>query len=306
MIKLESISFSYPNQAELFDQLDLQIAKGSLFGLLGPNGAGKTTLISVMTGQIKPKSGKVSIDGASYSDRRSTILQKLAHIPQEYAFYPQLTAQENLAFFASLYPGSNNRAENIRQAIELTGLEEHAHRPAGQFSGGLKRRLNLAIGLLNRPELIFLDEPTVGIDPQSRHFILQSIRQLNEQGATIVYTSHYMEEIEQLCDRVAIMDHGRILVEGPMGEILEQKSALHLELDLSQHQDKVSELVPRIEQMGLSLAGQTLTGKPNNPNEIQALIGLLNQQEIPILNLSYGKHTLETLFFELTQTHLRD
>ncbi len=306
MIKLESISFSYPNQAELFDKLDLQIPKGSLFGLLGPNGAGKTTLISVMTGQIKPKSGKVSIDGASYGDKRSTILQKLAQIPQEYAFYPQLTAQENLEFFASLYPGVNDKPERIRQAIELTGLEEHAQRTAGQFSGGLKRRLNLAIGLLNRPKLIFLDEPTVGIDPQSRHFILQSIRQLNKEGATIVYTSHYMEEIEQLCDRVAIMDHGRILVQGPMGEILEEKSALQLEIDLSRHQHKRSELMPKIEQMGLSLAGQTITGKPNDPSEINNLIGLLNQAEIPILNLSYGKHTLETLFFELTQTHLRD
>ena len=307
MINLQHIEYHYPQHPPLFKGLNLDIARGSLFGLLGPNGAGKTTLISLMTGQLTPTRGEVRIADATYRKERSGILAKLAYIPQEYAFYPQLSVLENLHFFASLYPGrKRERAQQIQRALELTGLADQAKRLAKHFSGGLKRRLNLAIGLLNKPELIFLDEPTVGIDPQSRHFILQSIRELNKAGSTIVYTSHYMEEIEQLCDVVAIMDHGRILEHGPLNRVLEKRPLLKIELDLKNHPTAAERLEASVKALGLSLAQETVTGYPKHEAEIAELLRTIESEGVPVVNLSYGKHTLEKLFFELTHTRLRD
>lgn len=307
MIKLQQIEYHYPRHPLLFDGINLEIARGALFGLLGPNGAGKTTLISLMTGQRQPSSGEVSINGASYSKARSQILQKLAHIPQEYAFYPQLSVLENLQFFSSLYPKQGRqRAQLIDRALQMTGLTDQAKRLAKHFSGGLKRRLNLAIGLLNEPELIFLDEPTVGIDPQSRHFILQSIKALNKAGSTIVYTSHYMEEIEQLCDQVAIIDHGKILVHGPLQQILQSAPLLTIELQPFAEQSRVMQLRQAVESRGLKLIEQTISGHPKQQGEIAELLKTLHDLGFTVINLGYGKHTLEKLFFELTHTQLRD
>ncbi|MCU7905903.1 MAG: ABC transporter ATP-binding protein [Candidatus Thiodiazotropha sp. (ex Epidulcina cf. delphinae)] len=307
MIKLCAIDFNYAKQPLLFNELSLEITKGSLFGLLGPNGAGKTTLMSLMTGLLTPSQGEVAIDGKGYRNHRFDILSGLAHIPQEYAFYPQLSAAENLQFFSSLYPGTmSQRRRRIEHAIELTGLTGHVKRLAKHFSGGLKRRLNLAIGLLNKPELIFLDEPTVGIDPQSRRFILQSIQALNRAGSTIVYTSHYMEEIEQLCNDVAIMDHGRILVHGPLNRILEKRPMVEIDLDPQQQPLAGTPFNQAIEEMGFTLSHHRITGKPRDQKQIAELLTAVSREGIPILNISYGKHTLEKLFFELTNTHLRD
>ncbi|MCG7987053.1 MAG: ABC transporter ATP-binding protein [Candidatus Thiodiazotropha weberae] len=307
MIKLQQIDYHYPHHPPLFEGVNLAIAKGSLFGLLGPNGAGKTTLISLMTGQLQPAAGEIEIDGQSYPTQRTSILQKLAHIPQEYAFYPQLSVLENLQFFASLYANqARNRAGLIEQALALTGLTEQRERLAKHFSGGLKRRLNLAIGLLNKPQLIFLDEPTVGIDPQSRHFILQSIRELNKAGSTIVYTSHYMEEIEQLCDQVAIMDHGRILVHGPLRQILKRDPQLIVELGPISDQNRYTQLGNALQAKGFNLSELTISGHPKDQTEVSELLQTLASLNLSVINLSYGKHTLEKLFFELTQTHLRD
>jgi ABC-2 type transport system ATP-binding protein len=307
MIKLQQIEYHYPQHPPLLEALDLAIARGSLFGLLGPNGAGKTTLISLMTGQLQPLAGEVVIDGKHYPEQRASILEKLAHIPQEYAFYPQLSVQENLQFFASLYPDKRrNRNQLIDQALTLTGLKQHQDKLAKHFSGGLKRRLNLAIGLLNKPQLIFLDEPTVGIDPQSRHFILQSIRELNKAGSTIVYTSHYMEEIEQLCDQVAIMDHGKILVHGSLRQILKQDPQLNIELEPIVDKQLYQQLSDSLQAQGYQLSEQTISGQPKDQSEVNELLQKLALQNLSVVNLSYGKQTLEKLFFELTQTHLRD
>jgi ABC-2 type transport system ATP-binding protein len=307
VISLQQIEFHYPRHPPLFDGVNLEIAKGSLFGLLGPNGAGKTTLISLMTGQRSPTGGEVRIHGKTYQNARYEILEKLAHIPQEYAFYPQLSVLENLQFFAKLYPKQGSRPnELIETALEQTGLVEHTQRLAKHFSGGLKRRLNLAIGLLNKPQLIFLDEPTVGIDPQSRHFILQSIRALNRAGSTIVYTSHYMEEIEQLCDQVAIMDHGNILVHGPMSQVLKRDPVLTIEIEPIESHNLSKALDEKLEIAGFLRTEQTISGVIRQKGEINELLNMLDTLAIPVVNLSYGKHTLEKLFFELTQTHLRD
>ncbi|MET0068364.1 MAG: ABC transporter ATP-binding protein [Candidatus Thiodiazotropha sp.] len=307
MIRLQQIEYHYPQHPPLFSGLDLEIPQGSLFGLLGPNGAGKTTLISLMTGQRTPQGGEVRIDGLDYRTQRAAILNRLAHIPQDYAFYPQLSALENLQFFAGLYPEmKRQRAAQIARALETTGLTEQAGRPAKHFSGGLKRRLNLAIGLLNQPRLIILDEPTVGIDPQSRHFILASIRALNEGGCTIVYTSHYMEEIEQICSRVAIIDHGRILEQGPLDQILGKHPLLRIDLDPQTPEVQLQPLLESLAAQGLERSGHVISGHPGNIDALPVLLQRLRERDIRVSGLSYGKQTLEKRFFELTQTHLRD
>ncbi|MEN8167624.1 MAG: ABC transporter ATP-binding protein, partial [Pseudomonadota bacterium] len=290
MISLQSIAYAYPEQAKLFEGLDLEIPSGSLFGLLGPNGAGKTTLISLMTGQITPARGEITIQGLDYLHHRHRILTELAFVPQDYAFYPQLTVMENLAFFASLYDfPSHERDARIREALELTGLLDQSKRLAKHFSGGLKRRLNLAIGLLNKPAILFLDEPTVGIDPQSRHFILQAIQELNRTGITIIYTSHYMEEVEQLCNVIAIIDHGRILAHDSMGEILKKPAKLQIALDLPGSPDRLPEsLMTLLQANALEYHNGTIVGLPQKTAHIRQLLDLLDQEHISISTLSYG------------------
>jgi ABC-2 type transport system ATP-binding protein len=307
VISVHDLTFAYPSASPLIQNFDCHVRKGSLYGLLGPNGAGKTTLISLISGLNKPQSGEILIDGKNFKAKRKSIFQRMSVVPQEYAFYGQMTAFENLDFFSRMYPGRKQANDPIQQAIKLTGLENYQHRLAKHFSGGLKRRLNLAIGLLNRPDLLILDEPTTGIDPQSRHFILQAIKDLNTQGTTIVYTSHYMEEVEQLCDEIAIMDHGKILVSGTLDELLHSDSVVKLALACAV--DVLMQnpaLVNFIQTHSLSFEQNYLGGLLAAPSDFYNLMALLQQYAIPIESVSYGRQSLESLFFQLTHRHLRD
>jgi len=211
VIEIRDLRFRYPGAArDALLGLSLQVRDGSLFGLLGPNGSGKTTLISLLTGLLQAASGDVRIgDGAR------------ALVPQDYAFYPRLTVAENLSCFGGVLglQGGELRLR-IDEVTGVAGLPDFLAKRAEHLSGGLKRRLNLAIGLLNRPRLLFLDEPTVGIDPQSRQFILEAIRRLNAEGTTVIYTSHYMDEVQQLCDSIGVLDEGRLLAHGSLDELL--------------------------------------------------------------------------------------
>ena len=306
MIQASNIDFSYDLKMSVLESVNLQIPKGSLFGLIGPNGAGKSTLISLLTGINKPQQGQIHIDGLSYEQHRSRILRKLSMVPQEYAFYPQLKVSENLDFFASLFPGKlKNKKASIRTAIKITGLDSHQNRLAKHFSGGLKRRLNLAIGLLNRPELLILDEPTVGIDPQSRHFILEAIKSLNKNGTTILYTSHYMEEIEQLCDSIAIMDHGEILTVGSLETLLSKKTHIQIntDKDIAQH---VKTLLPFFEKGSLKAISNRFEAVLKDKKILPVLIKNILSNGYNISRVEYGSQTLESLFFNLTRTALRD
>jgi ABC-2 type transport system ATP-binding protein len=217
MIQIENLSYSYLSSASpALNGLSLRVPQGSLFGLLGPNGSGKTTLISLLSGVLPlPARARVGISGPGAS--RSLV-------PQEYAFYPRLSVLENLDFFAGVQRlRGAERGKRVSEALALCGLEGAAGLRAERASGGMKRRLNIAIGLLNRPQLLFLDEPTVGIDPQSRAFILQAVRKINKAGCTVVYTSHYMEEVSALCDRIAVLDQGRLLAEGSLKQLLKPR-----------------------------------------------------------------------------------
>ena len=203
------------------DGLDVVIEPGEVFGLLGPNGAGKTTAISILCTLLKPTSGSLSIFGVDVLRQPARVRRLIGLVPQEIALYPMLSARENLAYFGRLHGlRGDELRERVDTCLELVSLQDHADRRVAGFSGGMKRRANLAVGILHRPRLLFLDEPTVGIDAQSRHMILENLGRLRETGMTMVYTTHYMEEAQQLCDRIAIVDAGRVIAEGSPRELI--------------------------------------------------------------------------------------
>ena len=219
MIQIQSLSHQYPRAAApALDNVSFEIATGECLGLLGHNGAGKTTLMSLLAGLQEVQHGKVLFDGKPLRRLSRTERQKIGLVPQDFAFYPQLSVWDNLLFFASLYAMRDKK--RLHDLIAQAGLQEHAHKAAKHLSGGLKRRLNFAVGLVNAPQLVFLDEITVGIDPQSRRFILDSVADLTRQGVTVVYTSHYLPEIEQLCSKIALLQHGRLVYQGSLDALL--------------------------------------------------------------------------------------
>ena len=221
-VVIKNLSLKYKStDFKAIDNLSLTIQKGEVFGLLGPNGAGKTSLISILTGLIKPDEGKVIIEGFETSKDIHKIRRLIGVVPQEYALYPKLTARENLMFFGSMYGVRNPELkQRINDGINQMGLTKFANKRIDTFSGGMKRRINLLAGVLHRPQVIFLDEPTVGVDVQSKRVIIEYLRQLNEVGTTIIYSSHLLHEAQTFCTRVAIIDHGVIQIEGPTHEVL--------------------------------------------------------------------------------------
>lgn len=221
MLELKDLTKRYGERVAV-DRLSLSVKRGERFGLLGPNGAGKTTTISMLVGALKPDSGAILFDGKPLSGETDPLKKKLGYVPQELALYEDLTAAENLAFFGAVYGlGGTLLAQRIAHGLELAGLTDRAKSRVRTFSGGMKRRLNLAAALLHEPELLVLDEPTVGVDPQSRNAIFEALERLAKEGLTLLYTTHYMEEVERLCDRIAVMDQGHIVAEGTQAELRE-------------------------------------------------------------------------------------
>lgn len=200
--------------------IDLEVTAGELFGLVGPNGAGKTTTIAMACGVLAPSRGRIAIGGIDLRTEPRAAKVKLGCVPQEIALYGDLSAEQNLRYFGALYGlGDPTLAERIRSVLELVHLDDRAHDLVKTFSGGMQRRLNVAASLLHRPQLLILDEPTAGVDPQSRAQMFDTLRALHAAGTAIVYTSHYLEEVEQLCQRVAILDHGSLVAIGTPEEL---------------------------------------------------------------------------------------
>jgi len=219
MLVLEGLRKRYGAHLAL-DGLSLSVRRGEIFGLLGPNGAGKTTTVSLAVGLLEPDEGRVTVAGLG-APSSPAVRSRLGLAPQALALYDGLSGDENVAFFGSVYGLSGARlAERVSAAIEFVGLADRRRDRVSTYSGGMKRRLNLAVALVHDPELILLDEPTVGVDPQSRNLIFENVRHLRDAGKTVVYTTHYMEEAERLCDRVGIIDHGALLALGTVAELL--------------------------------------------------------------------------------------
>lgn len=292
------------------DHINFHIKEGEIFGLLGPNGAGKTTTISILSGLTMYDGGEVEFLGKEIKRNEMEVKQELGIVPQDIALFEDLTAHENLDYFGRLY-GLRGKLlrERIDEALEFTGLmDKRKDFPKG-FSGGMKRRLNIACAILHHPKLIIMDEPTVGIDPQSRNHILQSIKKLNEMDSTIIYTSHYMEEIEEICTRIAIVDQGRVIAQGTKEELkslVSDEEKLVIELEAVNY--TIVENVKTISSIReCVMKGNRLEviGKKDEQN-VSKIIKLLSDENIEILSLNVEKPSLESVFLTLTGRTLRD
>lgn len=230
-ICIRSLRFGYDAQLPpIFTELDLDISTGKRFGLFGPNGAGKTTLINCMTGLLQPQAGTVELMGQQLRAHDTAIRSVFGFVPQDFSFYHELSPLENLAFFGAWYGMQPKKIrERSKELLEVLGLSDVANRQVGQFSGGMKRRVNLAIGVLHEPAILFLDEPTVGVDVQTRHAMMGYLKQLNAAGTTLLYTSHQLKEAEQLCNEMALFDHGRIIARGTLEQLMAENGASDLE-----------------------------------------------------------------------------
>ena len=285
-ISISNLVKSYKTHTVL-DHLNLNVTEGSIFGLLGPNGAGKTTLVSTLNFLTNKDSGDVTILGHDLDKEASLIKSFSSLVPQSYAFYPTLSAYENLEFFGALYRLKGDALKKrIHACLEMTSLESYQNAKAHTFSGGLKRRLNIAIGLLNSPKILYLDEPTVGIDPQSRSYILEVIKQINLcEKTTIVYTSHYMEEIEFLCDDIAILDHGKIVFH-------ETKEAIN-----------ATSNVAKIHLSDNSICEVNLQ---SHYEQLIEQFCTIKEHSKAITSIELPKNNLENIFLSITKKELRD
>lgn len=290
--------------------VSFEISRGEIFGLLGPNGAGKTTTISMLTGLIEPTSGTVQVDGENVDQRARVMKAKLGLVPQELALYPTLTAFDNLVFFGRIYGLKGKQLKTrVDAVLEMVGLVDRAKDTIETFSGGMKRRINIAAGLVHEPEILFLDEPTVGVDPHSRNAIFESIEALKQSGLSILYTTHYMEEAQRLCDRVAIVDHGRIIGLDSPKEMIRSLGGGIIRMGLHDtHVDAVRQRGsehPAIRT--ISRVDNELIIEPHHAKD--ALMGLLeitNQLDCRITSLEILEPNLETVFLRLTGKSLRD
>jgi ABC-2 type transport system ATP-binding protein len=221
MIRVEGLVKRF-GEIRAVDGVSFQVGAGEIYGLLGPNGAGKTTIFSMLAGLLGPDAGRVTVNGVDLAESPVEVKRGLGIVPQEVAVYEELTARENLRLWAGLYGLTGAALDKaVDRALEEVGLSGRSKEPVERFSGGMKRRLNLSLGLVHGPRVVLLDEPTVGIDPQARANILDVVRRVADSGASILYTTHYLEEAEQLCDRIGILDHGKLLAEGTLAELKE-------------------------------------------------------------------------------------
>jgi len=219
LLEVKELSKSY-GSIKAVSSVNFTVNAGEIFGLLGPNGAGKTTTISMLSCLLKPDSGDALVDGKSIIKEPMEVKKRIGVVPQDVSLYPTLSAQENLVFFGEMYGLTGARLRGkVDEVLEVVDLKDRRKETINKYSGGMKRRINIAVGLLPSPQLLILDEPTVGVDPQSRTNILETLKELNNQGLAILYTSHYMEEVEFLCHRIAIMDLGKIIAIGDLNEL---------------------------------------------------------------------------------------
>ncbi|MBY0122271.1 ABC transporter ATP-binding protein [Bacillus sp. S/N-304-OC-R1] len=310
MLTLANVKKSF-GKHEVVKGITLNIEKGEAFGLLGPNGAGKSTTISMICGLVPFQDGDIQVDGVSVKSNPQIVKKKIGVVPQDIALYPTMSAVDNLIFWGKMYGLSSKEAKTrSKEVLEMAGLSDRAKDKIETFSGGMKRRINIGAALMHEPELLIMDEPTVGIDPQSRNHILETVKALNDQGMTIIYTSHYMEEVEFLCKRIAIIDHGQLIASGSKKELCNRLSGgkvLHLTVDQI-YPDFLKKLKSMDGVENVSVAEETeLDIFLQNDKELLADIVLLsNQSGVKLQQIQLQEPNLETLFLQLTGRSLRD
>jgi len=290
------------------DNVNFSIAEGEITGLLGPNGAGKSTLISCITTLTDYDSGDIEIFGKKMTQKAYDIKRQIGIVPQDLSFYPNLSAYENVKFFASLYgfKGAELK-EQIKRTLDFVGLWDKRNQKAKRYSGGMKRRLNIACAIAHKPKLIIMDEPTVGIDPQSRNHILDSIKVLNNEGATIIYTSHYMEEVESLCTYVNIMDNGRIIAQGTKQELKDMVADENaLEIELENADFNIVDEVRKVSGVSEAFFDGNVLSVILRGKNVNKVVETISKCNGIVLSINMKKCTLQDVFFTLTGRSLRD
>jgi ABC-2 type transport system ATP-binding protein len=307
VIQVENLTKSF-GDLRAVDGISFRVEEGEIYGLLGPNGAGKTTTLSMMTGLLAPDSGRVRFDEIDLAADPVAFRRRLGVVPQETALYEELSARENLRFWAGLYGLRSKELDtSCTRALEQVGLLERADEPVKHFSGGMKRRLNLSIGLVHQPRAVLLDEPTVGIDPQARLNILEVVEAVAASGTTVLYTTHYLEEAERLCHRIAIMDHGRILAEGSLDEL----KAMVGEEETVTLTGSFSREVVRLRVEGIRglevLSSDDQRMVLSTGGSGRAVMELLQAvSDLTVENIAIQPPSLNGLFLKLTGRELRD
>jgi ABC-2 type transport system ATP-binding protein len=309
ILDIKNITKSYGDITAL-SNFSLSLKKGEVLGLLGPNGAGKTTLISILSGTVKDFSGTVTFKEKNlFSDR--TLKNNMGIVPQDMAFYEDLNALDNLMFWGGLYDISRSvLKQRAMEMLELVGLGSRAKDPIKKYSGGMKRRLNTAIGMIHKPELLLLDEPTVGIDVQAKVNILEIIKKVGEQGTSVIFTTHQLAEVEEICSRIAIMDKGAVLAQGTLEELIQivgEKEMVDVQGEFSANQ--VSQILKEADLIGvevLSVKDNLATLAFDTTDKIPGMMEFLFKNNIKVSDLKIKSPNLEAVFLKLTGRSLRD
>ncbi len=333
ILEVDSLAKRYGDFAAV-KGISFSVEEGEVFGLLGPNGAGKTQTISMLSGVIPPTSGTARIGGYDITTQMDEVKEFNGLVPQDLALYPTLSARANLTFFGRMYGlGGSELRERVDDVLRIVALTDRADEPIEHYSGGMKRRINIAAGLVHLPRLLFLDEPTVGVDPQSRNYIFESVMSLNrERGMSIIYTSHYMEEVELLCNRVAIIDHGEIIAMDTIKNLIAMLGGGVIHVGLPQVDDALLadlSALPAVKQAALApqaaapppaegeeadVAAVALTPRytvvkieaENSQRAVVSLFSFLSERDIPIASLEILEPNLESVFLHLTGRKLRE
>lgn len=315
-IAIAGLAKSYEGKPALRN-IGFEVREGSCFGLLGPNGAGKSTTMKILSGLLDPDRGDVRVMGKELRRNAAEIREKIGYVPQSITLYEKLSAYDNLVFFGEMCGIRGGELKRrIADVLGRVGLADRAKDAVSSFSGGMKRRVNIAAALLHRPRVLIMDEPTVGIDPQSRNHIFEMIRSLQKEGVTVLYSTHYMEEVESLCDELAIIDHGEVIASGGLGEVLDRfgSQAVYLELNGPQESQEQAQGQEQEQEppapAGFDRPERKDRGwivRTNSPLEaIAAWAEACKAKSLPVKQLEIVRPSLETVFLSLTGTTLRD
>ena len=309
IVKVDSLVKRYGENIAV-DHFSLEVKKGEILGLLGPNGSGKTTTINCILSLLNYDKGSIEVFGQKMSPERFDLKRRIGVVPQNVAVLNALTVEENIDFFCGLYiKDKAERKACIEEALEFTGLTEFRKQKPKKLSGGLLRRLNIACGIAHKPELIFFDEPTVAVDPQSRNAILEGIRKMNEQGSTVIYTSHYMEEVEELCSRIVIMDHGKNEAEGTSQSL---KSSLRnretIRINMPVHEKELLDQIRNINHVyDVRIDEEDVIIKcDGGEHNLVHILNFLSEKQLPFGRVTTELRTLNDVFLEITGKELRD